>query len=107
MRQIIKAIDIQVFFGKGESMSFKLIRDMKKHFKKTAHQPITINEFCEYFGIQPKEIIEVILKNEEERKQKWKKTVPPTENTQIPNTQLTVTPPQKPVTKRHIPYTFS
>lgn len=107
MRQIIKAIDIQVFFGKGESMSFKLIRDMKKHFKKTAHQPITINEFCEYFGIQPKEIIEVILKNEEERKQKWKKPIPPIESTQMPNTPLTVTPSQKPATKKFTPYVFS
>ena len=68
MRQVIKAIDIQVFFGKGESMSIKMIQNIKRELKKGKHQPITIDDFCGYYGTKREEIIPVIEQNEIEKK---------------------------------------
>jgi hypothetical protein len=68
MRQVITAKDIQLYFGKKESMSFKMIRQIKKYFGKQKHQPITISEFCEYYRVD-KESILVIIKGIEESNQ--------------------------------------
>ena len=38
MRQVIKAIDIQVYFGKKESMSFKMMSQIKKELGKKKHK---------------------------------------------------------------------
>lgn len=56
IRQVIKARDIQNFFGKKERQSFKMIADMRKHFVKKPFQPITVGEFCEYYGVKPEEL---------------------------------------------------
>lgn len=72
MRQVIKAIDIQVFFGKGESMSIKMIQSIKKDLNKTKHQPITIDDFCEYYRIKREEILPIIERNEKEKKKRYK-----------------------------------
>lgn len=56
VRQVIYASDIQNFFGKGQRMAYKMIADMKKYFKKKPHQPITIQNFCEYYGIERQDI---------------------------------------------------
>lgn len=52
-RQVVKARDIMYFFGKQERQSFKMMAEMKKHFKKKKHQPITVTNFCEYYDIAP------------------------------------------------------
>ena len=52
-RQVVKARDIMYFFGKRERQSFKMMAEMRKHFKKKKHQPITVTNFCEYYGILP------------------------------------------------------
>lgn len=67
MRQVIKAIDIQEFFGKKESMSFKMIRKIKLDLNKKNHQPITIDEFCTYYGITRQQIIPIIEYNEQQK----------------------------------------
>jgi hypothetical protein len=64
MRQIIKIIDIKVFFGKGDSMSNKMFRTIKKDLNKKKYQPITIDEFCNYYGISREEILPIIQQNE-------------------------------------------
>lgn len=64
MRQVIKAIDIQIFFGKGQSMSIKMMRSIKKELNKSKHQPITIDDFCRYFKIKYVEICPIIVEND-------------------------------------------
>ena len=52
-RQVVKARDIMYFFGKRERQSFKMMAEMRKHFKKKKHQPITVTDFCAYYGTLP------------------------------------------------------
>lgn len=68
MRQIVTAKDIQNYFGKKESMSFKMLRQMKNDLGKMRHQPITINEFCTYYAVDRESVMEVI-QNDEKKKQ--------------------------------------
>ena len=67
MRKVITAKDIQIYFGKKPSMSFKILRQIKKGLGKQKHQPITITEFCEYFGVDKKGIVAVIKKNDKNK----------------------------------------
>lgn len=69
MRQVITAKDMQLYFGKKESMSFKMMSQMKKELGKKKHQPITISEFCEYYNVD-KVGIEACIKEVETTKQK-------------------------------------
>lgn len=104
MRQIIKAIDIQVFFGKGESMSFKMLRNIKKELAKKRHQPITIDEFCKYFDISKEELLPIIQQNDAHKKQKFKKIQPIEEKPILETTQASL---QEPIKKKQVPYKFS
>lgn len=101
MRQVIKAIDIQVFFGKGESISFKMLRNIKKHYNKTNHQPITIDEFCKYFGINKEELIPIIQQNEAIKTQKLQKLFPIAQKPMLDQV------PPKSSKSVHVPYSFS
>lgn len=64
MRQIVIAKDIQMYFGKKESMSFKILSQIKKALGKQRHQPVTIAEFCQYYNVDAEGIIMSIKKNE-------------------------------------------
>ena len=82
-RQVIKPRDIQNFFGKRERQSAKMMAEMRKRFKKENHQPITVTNFCEYYGINPSELYEAMqatdlykTKNAENRKNKPETTPP-------------------------------
>lgn len=82
-RQVIKPMDIQNFFGKRERQSFKMMADMRVHFAKKPFQPITVTNFCDYYGVQPSELYESMqatdlykTKNAENRKNKTE-TAPP------------------------------
>ena len=44
--------DIQIITGRSERYGRSLIRKMKDHFNKEAHQLITVEEFCQYMGFQ-------------------------------------------------------
>ena len=59
-RQVITARDIQLFFGKGQRMSYKIIADMRKHYVKQKYQPVTIDEFCEYFKVKREDLLNAI-----------------------------------------------
>ncbi len=69
MRQVITAKDIQIYFGKKPSMSFKMMSQMKNDLGKLKHQPVTIKEFCQYYNVE-KEGIETCIKEVETSKQK-------------------------------------
>lgn len=64
-RQVIKARDIQNFFGKKERQSFKMMSEMRKHFTKKPFQPITISDFCEYYNVKPNEVSEAMRATDE------------------------------------------
>lgn len=61
MRKIIKASDIEVFFGVGKRQAYNILRKIRSYYKKKKHQPITLNEFAEFFDVPFKDIEEVVL----------------------------------------------
>lgn len=86
IRQVVKARDIMYFFGKRERQSFKMMAEMKKHFKKLKPQPITVNNFCDYYGIKESELYEAMQATDlygklcsENRKNKSEITTPITD----------------------------
>lgn len=44
--------DIQIITGKSERYGRYLIKRIKEHFNKEQHQVVTIEEFCQYMGLQ-------------------------------------------------------
>jgi hypothetical protein len=64
-RQVIRAKDIQDFFGKGKSMSHKIMKELRNHYKVSKlpngrNGLITIQMFSNYYGIPEDEIIKSI-----------------------------------------------
>jgi hypothetical protein len=43
--------DIQLITGKSERQSRNILNDIKVFYKKEKHQLVTIQEFCNYMGI--------------------------------------------------------
>ena len=43
--------DIQVVTGKSERWGRDIIRKIKQQFSKEEHQLVTIDEFCNYMGL--------------------------------------------------------
>jgi hypothetical protein len=64
MRQVIIVNDIMVFFDKKERQSYKMIAEIKKHYNKLPFQPITIQEFADYYDIPRETIITVMQSND-------------------------------------------
>lgn len=82
-RQVIKPMDIQNFFGKRERQSFKMMAEMRAHFAKKPFQPITVTNFCDYYGTEASELYVAMhatdlykTKNAENRKNKPETTPP-------------------------------
>lgn len=44
--------DIMIVTGKSERYGRYLIKRIKDHFNKEDHQVVTIEEFCDYLGLQ-------------------------------------------------------
>ena len=44
--------DIQVVTGKSERWGRNLIKKIKEEFQKQNHQLVTVEEFCQYTGLQ-------------------------------------------------------
>ena len=55
-RLIIYAKDIQRITGKTERYGRSLMRRMRKHFNKSTHQYITVEEFCQYKGLKHEDV---------------------------------------------------
>jgi hypothetical protein len=103
MRQVVTSKDIQCYFGKKPSMSFKMMRQMKKDLRKQNHQPITITEFCQYYKVDKEGIVEIIkmVENNKENNRK--------ESTNLDREEETapITIPSNPTTNENQPYCFS
>lgn len=51
-RLIIYPKDIQCITGKSERHGRMVLRKVRAHFKKADHQLVTVEEYCEYAGLQ-------------------------------------------------------
>ncbi len=53
MRRIcIYPKDVQVVTGKSERYGRTIIKKIKDHLNKEAHQLVTIDEFCDFMGFE-------------------------------------------------------
>lgn len=52
--------DVQLITGRSERSSRELILKIKKILQKEHHQPLTVQEFCNYMGIPYESIRELI-----------------------------------------------
>lgn len=50
--------DIMIITGRSDKFGRNLIKKIKQHFSKQEHQVVTIEEFCNYMGLQ----LEAVLK---------------------------------------------
>lgn len=72
-RQIIRAKDIQELFGKGKSMSHKIMKEIRKHYQVQKlptgrNGLVTIDMFSEYYGISKSIITATIERIDAESK---------------------------------------
>ncbi len=59
-RIIIHPNDIMSLYGFSYSTAIRLMKKIKKHYKKEKHQKITIAEFCRHEGLSIEEMREVL-----------------------------------------------
>lgn len=52
--------DVQVITGKSERYGRDIIKKIKEDLNKEKHQLVTIDEFCEFMGIENKTVEELI-----------------------------------------------
>ena len=49
--------DIQVITGRSDRYGRNLIKKIKDHFSKQQHQVVTVDEFCQYLGLQQEVVV--------------------------------------------------
>ncbi len=49
--------DIQMITGKSERYGRYVIKRIKDHLNKEQHQVVTVDEFCQYMGLQYNSVI--------------------------------------------------
>lgn len=59
-RIIIYPKDIQIITGRSERYGRGIIQKIKKHLNKEKHQLVTIDEFCDFMGIENETVKELI-----------------------------------------------
>jgi len=59
-RRVIRASDIEIFFGISTSQARRYLKDIKEQYNKENHQPVTVFDFCKYFDVDEKEITMVM-----------------------------------------------
>ena len=62
-RIIIFPKDIQRVTGRSERYGRILIRKMKTHYQKQNHQYISIDEFCQYTGLDKAAVIANLIQS--------------------------------------------
>lgn len=48
--------DIQRITGKSERYGRMLISQIKSHYQKEEHQFVSVDEFCQYTGLNPEQV---------------------------------------------------
>lgn len=59
-RLVIYPKDIQRITGRSEAYAQRIIRTIKKKLGKQKHQFITYEEFCEFSGLDPRDLDEYL-----------------------------------------------
>jgi hypothetical protein len=54
---IIRNGDIQIILEVSERQARNKMFQIREYFKKEKHQVITVNEFCDYIGLQYEDVI--------------------------------------------------
>lgn len=49
--------DVQVVTGRSERYGRKLISQIKKKFSKESHQLVSVEEFCNYTGLERESVV--------------------------------------------------
>lgn len=49
--------DIMIITGRSDRYGRKLYKQIKDHFNKKQHQVVTVEEFCQYLGLQPDAVV--------------------------------------------------
>ena len=49
--------DIMIITGRSDRYGRNLIKKIKEHFKKQQHQVVTVEEFCQYMGLQLEAVV--------------------------------------------------
>jgi len=49
--------DIQIITGRSDRYCRNLIKKINEHLKKQQHQIITVEEFCQYMGLQLEAVV--------------------------------------------------
>ena len=44
--------DVMIITGRSDKYSRNLIKKIKAHFNKQQHQVVSVDEFCQYMGLQ-------------------------------------------------------
>jgi hypothetical protein len=52
--------DVQVITGKSERYGRDIIKKIKEDLNKQKHQLVTVDEFCEFMGIEIEKVEELI-----------------------------------------------
>ena len=52
--------DVQLITGKSDRYGRKIIKTIKDKRNKQKHQLVTIDEFCEYMGLEKEKVISFI-----------------------------------------------
>lgn len=57
---IICPKDISIITGKSYRSSWQLLKKIRAHYQKDKHQVVTVQEFCEYMGLKPEDVIRLL-----------------------------------------------
>jgi ribosomal silencing factor RsfS len=49
--------DIMIITGKSDRYGRSLIKKIKEHFNKEQHQVVSVEEFCQYMGLQLETVV--------------------------------------------------
>lgn len=60
-RLVIHTKDVMIITGKSERYSRYLIKKIKEEIGKQEYQYLTIREFCDYLGLNPDEVEEILF----------------------------------------------
>jgi hypothetical protein len=52
--------DVQIVTGKSERWGREIIKKIKSEFSKQGHQLVTIEEFCQYMGLNSSDVKQLL-----------------------------------------------
>ncbi len=53
--------DVQLITGKSERYGRRIIKTIKDNLNKQKHQLVTVDEFCEYMGLNEEKVEKLII----------------------------------------------